>query len=564
MTNILYLDHINAKKFFLKQESYVNLRLPPYIKFEQLLNELDLLLQKKKELNNIKKPISKKNKRDKKETNEPKDLKDVNYKLFHNKNGKYDWRPFELIHPLLYIDLVNSITQEVNWDAIKKRFKYIDTISIVECMSLPVVSDGMKPSNKNQIIEWWLNIEQKSIELSMEFEYLYHTDISNCYGSIYTHSIPWALHSKKTSKECQNNKDLIGNLIDKSIREMNYGQTNGIPQGSVLMDFIAEIVLKYADLMLCENLNTAKLEKKDYKVLRYRDDYRIFTNRPDVADKILKILSEVLISLGMKLNSHKTICSKNVIQGSIKEDKLNWLIENNHRASLQQKLLLLHKFSLRNINSGVLHKELHGIYDAIEKRTNLSIKKFLKVSTFTAMQTKFDLQKEITQLILINELNTCWKRWKHKRDKFLKKENILVLLSIIVDIAHHNTRVYPITSAIISQLIGFIEETKQREFITKMMKKFFSVPNTGYMQIWLQRAIIPYQKNLQNDLFNFEEDICLLVNGDKNKVIWNNEWLNDKAKKIFKDNSIVDEKVRESLSSVIKPMELPDFEENSL
>jgi hypothetical protein len=26
---------------------------------------------------------------------------------------------------------------------------------------------------------------------------------------------------------------------------MNYGQTNGIPQGSVLMDFIAEMVLGF-------------------------------------------------------------------------------------------------------------------------------------------------------------------------------------------------------------------------------------------------------------------------------------------------------------------------------
>jgi hypothetical protein len=36
---------------------------------------------------------------------------------------------------------------------------------------------------------------------------------------------------------------------------MNYGQTNGIPQGSVLMDFIAEMVLGYIDECLSECLD---------------------------------------------------------------------------------------------------------------------------------------------------------------------------------------------------------------------------------------------------------------------------------------------------------------------
>jgi hypothetical protein len=31
---------------------------------------------------------------------------------------------------------------------------------------------------------------------------------------------------------------------------MRHGQTNGIPQGSVLMDFIAEMVLGYADTLI--------------------------------------------------------------------------------------------------------------------------------------------------------------------------------------------------------------------------------------------------------------------------------------------------------------------------
>ena len=55
---------------------------------------------------------------------------------------------------------------------------------------------------------------------------------------------------------------------------MSYGQTNGIPQGSALMDFVAELVLCYIDSLLSEQIEG--IEKSEYKIIRYRDDYRIF------------------------------------------------------------------------------------------------------------------------------------------------------------------------------------------------------------------------------------------------------------------------------------------------
>jgi hypothetical protein len=55
---------------------------------------------------------------------------------------------------------------------------------------------------------------------------------------------------------------------------MRHGQTNGIPQGSVLMDFIAEMVLGYADTLITKKLKEIKCDK-DYQILRYRDDFKI-------------------------------------------------------------------------------------------------------------------------------------------------------------------------------------------------------------------------------------------------------------------------------------------------
>lgn len=134
-------------------------------------------------------------------------------------------------------------------------------------------------------MNWWNDVEQKSIELSLKYNWIGITDITDCYGSIYTHSIAWALHGISTAKT--NRKEtLIGNAIDKKIRNMTYGQTNGIPQGSLLMDFIAEIVLGYGDLLLTEILEEEKIE--DYTILRYRDDYMLVDFYKDTIEKLEK------------------------------------------------------------------------------------------------------------------------------------------------------------------------------------------------------------------------------------------------------------------------------------
>ena len=64
-----------------------------------------------------------------------------------------------------------------------------------------------------------------------------------------------------------NRSKSFGALIDEKIRNMNYGQTNGIPQGSALMDFISEIVLGYADLELTEALKGIPTD--EFKILRF-------------------------------------------------------------------------------------------------------------------------------------------------------------------------------------------------------------------------------------------------------------------------------------------------------
>lgn len=362
MKKITELSNVEAKKFLLKEESYFNFDLPVYFTFNELLQDISEKLEKRNLSDFYSAYIESGNKK----TNDPKDFENVNYKLIHNKNGQYSWRLFQLIHPVIYVSLVHKITEKDTWKVLVKKLKEYKKNNVVECLSLPVVSEDEKSDKVTQINVWLQEVEQQSIALSLDFEYLFHTDIVDCYGSIYTHSISWAIHTKEEAKKKENrsNKDFIGVVIDQHIQAMSNGQTNGIPQGSVLMDFIAEIVLAYVDSELTQRIKDIKTE--EYKILRYRDDYRIFVNNPQTGEEIIKNLTHVLAEVGMRISSEKTKSSKNVVYDSIKEDKLFYIQNYKFSKNIQNELLVINNFADKYPNSGSLNKLLQSFYNRIE------------------------------------------------------------------------------------------------------------------------------------------------------------------------------------------------------
>lgn len=264
-TPITKLSHIEARAFLLKESSYCNFDLPTYFTFEPMLSAVNQFLKGTK----LSDCVS--------ASTKPRDLETVNYVVLNNKDGQYAWRPMQLIHPVLYVDLVRKITDKTNWNTVVDRFADFEKKSVVECSSIPLKSESERVDKAEQITNWWLEVEQRSIELALDYPFLCCTDVVDCYSAVYTHSIAWAIHTKETAKQHRRDDSLIGNVIDTALQDMSHGQTNGIPQGSVLMDLVAELVLGYADLLLTERLRDAGIGPDGYTILRYRDDYRIFT-----------------------------------------------------------------------------------------------------------------------------------------------------------------------------------------------------------------------------------------------------------------------------------------------
>jgi len=72
-------------------------------------------------------------------------------------------------------------------------------------------------------------------------------DISQFYPTVYTHSIPWALHGRAKAKVSRTFSSLLGNKLDQAIRNGRSQQTKGISIGPDTSLVIAEILLSTID-----------------------------------------------------------------------------------------------------------------------------------------------------------------------------------------------------------------------------------------------------------------------------------------------------------------------------
>ena len=362
--SVLELSASEAREFFLKSESYRKMDLPAYFVFDKLLHFISESIGNREPSNFYNKNRLRSLSSD-----------ELNHTIFNNKDGGYAWRPLQLINPFLYVSLAHEITREHHWKNIIERFGVLSGNERIQCVSYPVESLTGQKDRAEQISSWWENLEQRSISLALQYRYLVRTDISDCYGSIYTHSIAWALHGKDKAKKERQENGMIGNVIDKRIQDMRGGQTNGIPQGAVLMDFVAEMVLGYVDLRLSERIDDEKIDGRkieDYRILRYRDDYRIFTNNPKEGEAILKLLTEELIDLGLRINSSKTLVTDEVIRESIKPDKLFWVGQKQKEKNFQKQLLIIHDLAMQFPNSGSLTGALNDYLTRIPPSGRLS------------------------------------------------------------------------------------------------------------------------------------------------------------------------------------------------
>ena len=520
--NVLSLESKEAMDFFLKSEQYHGFELPEYFVFDELLQNVKNAIGDIPYEECIQDETSLEN------------LSDVNLDILLNKDGRYAVRPIILANPFLYYFLVREICNEQSWTLIKKLFEKFQVPHITSC-ALPVIPKEKEPFHKSTtIINWWSSMEQRSIELSLEYRYMFVTDITNCYGSVNPQAFDWAFSFKDTQYE-KDNESSISKSIQKYLRAFQQGRNIGIPQGSAIFDFIGEIILGYSDLLLHEAIQKTGITNP-YEIIRYRDDYRIFCNDKDVLEKISYILQHVLESLNFRMNSKKTKISDSIVTDAVKSDKLAYIYNTpifNKKGcdfdSFEKHLLYILMFARQYPDSGSIKTMLSDI----DKRMEDWLKPY---------------EEEVTTIPLVEGGEpTTEKITKQRR---LVGGSIRAMSAICTQIALENVGCCHYALRVLSRIVDSLKDKNEKSAIISLVySKLCNQPNSDYNQLWLQN--ITYQQDKKNGTSPYNMRLCCVVAGDKSVELWNNKWVKPELLSNLHVNRIVNAETLKKVTPVI-------------
>lgn len=520
--NVLSLESKDAMDFFLKSEQYHGFELPEYFVFDELLQNIKEVVEDKPYEECLQDEIS------------PENLSDVNLDILLNKDGRYAVRPIILANLFLYYFLVREICNEQSWTLIKKLFEKFQVPHITSC-ALPVIPKEKEPFHKSTtIINWWSSMEQRSIELSLEYRYMFVTDITNCYGSVNPQAFDWAFSFKDTQYE-KDNESSISKSIQKYLRAFQQGRNIGIPQGSAIFDFIGEIILGYSDLLLHEAIQKAGITNP-YEIIRYRDDYRIFCNDKDMLEKISYILQHVLESLNFRMNSKKTKISDSIVTDAVKPDKLTYIYNTpifNKKGcdfdSFEKHLLYILMFARQYPDSGSIKTMLSDI----DKRMEDWLKPY---------------EEEVTTIPLVEGGEpTTEKITKQRR---LVGGSVRAMSAVCTQIALENVGCCHYALRVLSRMVDSLKDENEKSAIISLVySKLCNQPNSDYNQLWLQN--ITYQQDKQNGISPYNMRLCRVVAGDKSVELWNNKWVKPELLSNLHINRIVNAETLKKVTPVI-------------
>lgn len=552
MTNILSLSSDDAVDFFLKMRNYCGFELPEYFSFDELL----MSVRDKVADTPYDECLS--------GDSRPESLPDVNADVVVSKDGKYAVRPFVLSNPFLYYFLVRELCGKEGWPVVKRLFSRFAVPHVTAC-ALPVAPASKEDFYQSAtILNWWEAVEQRSIELSLEYRYMFISDISNCYGSVDPRTIGWAFRLKDTEFDSGADSSIACNVM-RYLRALQQGRNVGIPQGSAIFDFIAEIILGYADLLLHETITRSGVESP-YEIIRYRDDYRIFCNDKHDLEKISYMLQDVLGRLNFRMNSEKTRMSESLVTDSVKPAKLFYIFNtpiSNHAGhdfdSVEKHLLFILMFARKYPNSGQIKTLLSALDRRVEAMLSRKPDKVVSLSGKWGDGDEDDEDEDDGYGSAPRKPKPDFKvvEVSPRHCPKLVGGSVRALVAIAAHIAVENVTCAHYALRTISRMVDSLDdEAEKGDIVAKVYAKLRGVPNSDYLQVWLQNMTLAYG----GDSFSYDTRLCRFVAGEGGDSLWDNSWLRPDLVKGLPWRSVVDDDHLSALSPVIRFRETPDYD----
>ena len=169
---------------------------------------------------------------------------------------------------------------------------------ILSASTLSVTTPTDDPSKTRALVpKESLDRTENRAEMRASARYVLFADVAQCYSTIYTHGLAWAVHGKAFAKDHRGDSNLLGNRLDRFVQRSQGGQTIGIPTGPDTSLVLAELVLSRVD---------KALQDEGLRGFRYIDDYELYFRTHQEAERGLSLLVKELAHYELQLNSQKT------------------------------------------------------------------------------------------------------------------------------------------------------------------------------------------------------------------------------------------------------------------
>ena len=223
--------------------------------------------------------------------------------FYHGATFQGALRSFGIINPASYMLLARFIAN--SWQDIAKVYR------LSSC-------SGSRPKFPNSdadgrsIHDASLSVKRKSQQhLASSHPIILSLDINRFYGSIYTHSIPWAVLGKSEAKRRHRARRLKhhwSDTLDTLVRNCNQGQTVGIPIGPDTSRIISELILSRIDSEI-----TAKGSGiSSTQIFHNIDDYQIGAFDLGAIEKAQGHFVRTISQYELRLNDFKTSIDQGV------------------------------------------------------------------------------------------------------------------------------------------------------------------------------------------------------------------------------------------------------------
>ena len=207
-------------------------------------------------------------------------------------------REFGVINPASYFLLADFIAK--NWDNIADIYRLSSSSGAQP--KFPAVSSPGRAIRVATLIAKHRSLRH----LASSFPIILSLDINRFYGSIYTHSLPWAALGKEEAKRRFRNQSLNGHwsdTLDTLTRNCNQRQTVGVPIGPDTSRIISELVLSTIDAELTvPGSNRIGSGQIFYNI----DDYQIGAFESSKIEDAQSRFVRTIGKYGLRLNDFKT------------------------------------------------------------------------------------------------------------------------------------------------------------------------------------------------------------------------------------------------------------------